>query len=110
LSKKLKDLIAEIKFKTKLTQEQIAQRAGYTRPYLSNAIKSEDDRHVYDKLSREFAENIQNVRKGDEIAVLNAQVKVLTRELARLSEIVTKVSALDIYADLEKKMKSEITG
>jgi transcriptional regulator with XRE-family HTH domain len=61
LSNKLADIIAEIQFKTKLTQEEIAERIGYSRPYLSNAIKKNAGGKVYQTIMKEFGEVLQNV-------------------------------------------------
>lgn len=51
----------------------------------------------------------RGTKKSDEIAVLQAQVKELTRALAQLNETVTKKPALDFYLEIEKRMRVAIT-
>ncbi|MEI6948972.1 S24 family peptidase [Paraflavisolibacter sp. H34] len=52
-------LLESIKVLTGLTQEQIAQRIGYTRPYMSQAKKSGSEK-LFNLLRREFAKELEH--------------------------------------------------
>ena len=66
MSKALRDIIAEIQFRLKLTQEEIAERIGYSRPYLTNAIKNNSTGKILDTINREFSEILQYVPRETE--------------------------------------------
>lgn len=61
MSNKLANIIAEIQYRLNLSQEEIADRIGYSRPYLSNAIKKDAKGKILDTIMKEFAEIVQNV-------------------------------------------------
>jgi len=65
MSNSLQELVDEIQFKLKCTQEDIAKRIGYSRPYLSNAIKKNTKGKIFEAIKREFAEILQNVSKKE---------------------------------------------
>jgi transcriptional regulator with XRE-family HTH domain len=57
----LVELINLIKKATGLTQEQIAERLGYTRPYLSELKKSGGNDKVLKAIRHEFAKELENL-------------------------------------------------
>ena len=56
MSKNLKEIIAEIQFRYNVTQEEIAQKLGYSRPYLTKVINEGKDGKVLDKIRRAYPE------------------------------------------------------
>ena len=63
MSNKIKEIVSEIQFRLDLTQEQIAERIGYSRPYLTNAINKNAGGKILDSLIKEFGEILQNVSR-----------------------------------------------
>lgn len=59
--KSLSDLIKEVKFVTRLTQEEIAERLGYSRSYLSQAIASGGNDKIIATVERTFREELENL-------------------------------------------------
>ncbi|MDB5200527.1 MAG: putative transcriptional regulator [Chitinophagaceae bacterium] len=59
----LQALIDEIKFrsKPKLTQEQIADRLGYDRSYLSQALRTGGSKKLINAVKKEFAKELDNI-------------------------------------------------
>jgi DNA-binding Lrp family transcriptional regulator len=61
VSKKLGDIVNEIKYRGKLTLDDIAEKIGYSRPYLSNAIKNNTGGKILEIIEREYSEILQKV-------------------------------------------------
>jgi len=66
LSKTLKDIVAEIQFKLDLSHEEIAKRIKYSRPYLTAAIKENQDGKIRAKILNEFKDILVNDPSKDE--------------------------------------------
>lgn len=58
MSNELKDLIDEIQYRSKLTQKQIAEKVGYTREYLSQAVRNNTKGKIITMLRKEFKDVI----------------------------------------------------
>lgn len=56
----INDLLKRIKRKTSLTQEEIAERIGYNRSYISQAKKTDSEK-LYTALYREFRAELENL-------------------------------------------------
>lgn len=63
--KDLKKLITFIKAKTNLTQQEIAERTGYGRTYLSDSIKRGSD-VVYDRIAITFSDILAEFPKQND--------------------------------------------
>lgn len=74
MSNNLKEIVAEIQYKLNLSQEQIAERIGYSRPYLTNAIKNNTGGKIKDKIQREFKEILQIVPRETKKADIKQKV------------------------------------
>jgi predicted DNA-binding protein (UPF0251 family) len=86
MSNKLKELIAEIQFRYDLTQDDIAKRVGYSRPYLTDAIKKGVEGKILDKVQREFPEvGVIPIKNTD----LNKQIGIIEERLIRLEAYAT---------------------
>jgi transcriptional regulator with XRE-family HTH domain len=94
--KEINELLAGIKQKTGLTQEQIAIRIGYNRSYISQAKKTDSEK-LYKALETEFRQELENltipepgIQKGktttamDDLARSNLILARNNEELVRL--------------------------
>lgn len=112
MSNKLKDIIDEIQFKLNLTQEQIANRVGYSRPYLTIAIKNGTEGKIYEKLKREFENVLQNSTKiipvKDKAIAYDALFSVLVAELAALKAEKTGEPIQSIIRKIYKAAEDEV--
>lgn len=59
MSNSLKNIVSDIQYRLNLSQEQIAERIGYSRPYLTKAIKAGADGKLLETIKREFPEIAQ---------------------------------------------------
>ena len=59
MSKNIKDIIAFIQYKLSLTQEEIADRIGYSRTRLNDAIRRNATGKILQQLKLEFAETLK---------------------------------------------------
>lgn len=78
-------VIDEIKFRSKLTQEQIAERLGYDRSYLSQAISSGGNKKIIKLLKKEFQPELENITMADSpndlgTEILANQVEILANQ------------------------------
>lgn len=101
MSNKLKDLIAEIQYKHNLTQEDIAKRVGYSRPYLTDAIKKGVEGKILDKVQREFPDTGTIAIKNTD---LNKQIGIIEDRLIRLEAYAT------VLIDTVAQQQSAATG
>lgn len=60
MSNNLEILLNEVQLKTRLTLEQIAQRLGYSRPYLNKMKKNGGNQKLEKMLKETFPEVLQN--------------------------------------------------
>ena len=63
MSNKIAEILKKIQFETDLTQQEIAERIGYTRQYLGVALKKGNNGKILKLLEAEFAEILQNDNK-----------------------------------------------
>lgn len=109
----LEEALRKIKKATGLNQEQIAEKLGYTRSYLSDAITKGSSQKLINAISQEFGVVIEKElpviigSQAEEIEALKTAMNVMVLELAELKGRVTKKPFSDVLAALQRKMKSE---
>lgn len=117
MSNELTQLLNEIQSKTRLTLEEIAEKVGYSRPYLNQAKAKGDNpkllgivRETFkDVLQKDTAKNgtitVQTTPKDQlrDILQTKAMVKTLLHELAALRSKLTGESVPQVLEDLHQK-------
>jgi hypothetical protein len=128
LSKELEKILDIIQFKTKMSLEEIADKIGYSRPYLNNAKKSGGSKKLIGVIMETFPEILQNStnsvgkgkreEKGKEVAN-TPNIDLLATEdfkkfrglvFARVSAIEANLRALNNkVAEINKVVTGETT-
>lgn len=131
----LQQIIAEIKYRTGETLDQIATTIGYTRPHLNAAVNKGDAVHVKDALLKSYGKKLkdywaeeQNILREDEpqieripgdeknvdlssgirVGVLNnAMLRVLLRSQAEILAKQRGVKVSTVLAELTKAVADE---
>lgn len=85
--KDINELLARIKRKTKLTQEEIAKKIGYNRSYISQAKKTDSEK-LYNALLNAFKEELENITFANEPGIQSGKDKII----ADLSESIRKLT------------------
>lgn len=107
--KEIDELLASIKQKTGLTQEQIAGRIGYNRSYISQAKKTDSEK-LYKALEKEFRQELENITIQEQAPAYDARTS-LERTLENLSEDKLKSTAIiERLVSLLEKQLGENTG
>lgn len=88
MSKELEILLDEIQNKTALTLEEIAEKAGYSRPHLNKAKKSGNDKKVVGRVREAFAQVLQNGTKGDKKLAIDLEKEAMAKEILHLKATV----------------------
>ncbi len=81
LANELKEIVSEIQFRLKLSQDEIAQRIGYSRPHLTKAINNNLGGKILETLKREFQDILQYVPGATPLPVVtdNQETYLQTR-------------------------------
>lgn len=128
MSKELEKILDTIQFKTKMSLEEIADKIGYSRPYLNNAKKSGGSKKLIGVLMETFPEILQNStnssergkreEKGKE-AASSPNVELLAAEdfkkfrglvFARISAVEANLRVLNNkIAEINKQVTGETT-
>lgn len=95
LSKNINQIIAEIQYKLDLTQEQIADKIGYSRTRLSTAIKENATGKILEMLKMGFADVLDNDTKVNETVQAAVEEKKEIKELKK-PEVVGKEKELSV--------------
>lgn len=98
------ELIERIKAATNLTQEQIADRIGYERPYLSQAKKSDSEK-LKKVLLNEFKKELENLT--NKISPNDKLIASLEREIKNLETTIEheRIQSINLQKQYEEKIK-----
>lgn len=80
MSKNINQIVAEIQYKLNLTQEEIADKIGYSRTRLSTALKDNATGKILDMLKLGFADVLDNETKVNETVHTTIADKKVIRE------------------------------
>lgn len=103
MSNKISEIVDEIQFRHKLTQEQIAKRIGYSRPYFTDAVKKGTSKKLISALSKEFPETVQK-----DTYVSNVQIDPLISEL--VERLIRAEATSDVSSSLLAALYAERKG
>jgi transcriptional regulator with XRE-family HTH domain len=117
--KEIDDLLREIKERTGLTQEEIAQKIGYNRSYLSQAKKTDSEK-LYMALYSGFREVLENITVKEEAAGsrgdssrdrLERTLENLSEDKIRSTAIIERlVALLEQQANSAQLSKNHVAG
>lgn len=105
MSNELKDLVEKIQYVTKLTRAEIAERAGYTREYLSMAIKKQTKGKIIDTLQKEFEKELHN--NADTLE----RTGTVVDEINKLMEKIIQLQAsMEVYGSTIEHIAADVKG
>lgn len=135
MSNELQKIVAEIKYRTGETLDQIATTIGYTRPHLNTAVSKGDAVHVKDALLKSYGKKLKDywteennilheeepqferthhdeknvdLSSGIRVGVLNnAMLRVLLRSQAEILAKQRGVKLSTVLAELTKAVADE---
>jgi hypothetical protein len=87
LSKELETLLDEIQFKTQLTLEEIAQKIGYSRPWLNKQKKSGGGKKLVGILKEAFQDELQKDTNNNKMAI-GLDKESMAKEILHLKAVV----------------------
>ena len=132
----LQKIIAEIKYRTGDTVDQIASNIGYTRPHLTSAIGAGSSTHVKDSLLKFYGKKLKDywedegsvlhedqpeIKRGEsekgvdgskiaQLLLINtAMLRVLLRSQAEVLAHQRKIKVSTALAELTKAIRAEIS-
>jgi len=129
-NQELKELINSIKKKLDINQQQIADRIGYSRSYLSDAFKKNGDlSKLYRAIYNEFKIDLESLKKDipgyktekkrtkiidadnlivHDLIIIKAILRVILRSMAELQAAQQKRTVTSILSELTKAVRDEI--
>ncbi len=113
MSNKLRDIVYEIQYKLDLTLEQVAEKIGYDRTYLSKAINKGVEGKLLATLKRVFADVLDKekptVTIEDKAKAYDALLAILATEVAALKADRTGEPVQSILRKIYKSAEDEIS-
>ena len=123
MSNELTQLLNEIQSKTRLTLEEIAEKVGYSRPYLNQAKAKPDNPKLLGIVRETFKDVLQKqTPKNGTIAVqtspkdqlrdilqTKAMVKTILHEVASMKSKLTGQSVTEVLEELHQKNMNNLT-